>query len=278
MSNSSATIKAPAAAGTVYSDEDRGYILDTLDLPAAQVAAHLGRSVNSVYGMRFLVRKGHVPNPNLPWTSAEDNIVRLGAKRTAAEIAKDLPGRTAGAVKRRRTVLGTQAELKHKDPNKPGNRTLIARTCKQCGLLLPAAWFRLRNAWVGKCKKCESDNAAARPQRSDSAWANMAIFQEISLKTADRNKFDYTSEDEVVLLDENMTVLEKAVALRRTYFAVRAALFVRGIKDFKRLGKKELDQWFIDNPNLDRLPEITASLRDEVLAFGVIHPEWDWED
>jgi hypothetical protein len=135
----------------------------------------------------------------------------------------------------------------------------------------------MQKGYAGKCKKCESNNVMNRGRRAGSHDAGIT-WQEISLRTADRNKFEYTTEDEIVLLDDSTTVFEKAIALRRSYFAVRAALFARQIRSSFLLGDKDVDQWMIDNPNIERVSEITASLRDEILEFGKIHPEWDWDE
>jgi len=276
MPNVTALRTSPTVRGR-YSEDERGYVLDTLDLPLAQVAAHLGRTENAVSAMRSQVRSGHTPG-RAPWSAAEDDTIRLGTKKTASALAKELPGRTEAAIKQRRKVIKVQAETRHKNPHRPGNRSLLAKTCRKCGLLLPAGWFRRgAKAFAIDCKKCESDTAFNRQRNSAGLDDSLSgkRRQAISLLTADRNKFEYTAEDEIVLADKELTVLEKAIVMRRSFFAVRAALFARGIKSSKVLGDKEIDQWLIDNPNVDRIDEITAKLRGEI---ALRNEHWDWDD
>lgn len=276
MPNATA-LKSNAGVRGRYSEDERGYVLDTLDLPLSQVAAHLGRTEGAISAMRRQVRSGHIPG-RAPWSAAEDDTIRLGVKKTAAVLANELPGRTEMAVKQRRKVIKVQAETRHKNPHRPGIRSLLAKTCRACGLLLPGGWFHLRTkGFAVDCKKCASDAAYSRQRNSTNHDSSLSgrRRQAISLLTADRSKFEYTAEDEVVLADAELTALEKAIALRRSFFAVRAALFARGIKSSKVLGDKEIDQWLIDNPNSGRIDEITATLRSEIASR---HKQWDWDD
>jgi hypothetical protein len=80
-----------------------------------------------------------------------------------------------------------------------------------------------------------------------------------------------------------MTILQKALTLRRTYTAVAVKCSREGVKSVVGLGDPERDQWLIDNPNADRLDEITASLAVETREAPEADeprpaPSWDWDD
>jgi len=81
-----------------------------------------------------------------------------------------------------------------------------------------------------------------------------------------------------------MTLLQKALTLHRTYGATANACSKGGHKSKVGLGDPERDQWMIDNPNLDRLEEIAASLPAPQKAPMVPEtpertaPSWDWDD
>ena len=59
----------------------------------------------------------------------------------------------------------------------------------------------------------------------------------------------YTDEDHKVLSDQDLTLLQKALRLGRSYAAVRSMCMRSGYRSHVGLGDPERDQWKIDNPN-----------------------------
>lgn len=278
-----------------WTDDEIGYLTDTLSLPAQEVADALGRTVSSVKSCRSRVRNGWAGPVQLPWSTTEEAVIMAFPYATADEIATKLPGRTSEAVTKRRSTLG--AEVVHrqrKNPQSPGPRTMVARTCTTCGLLLPGAWFSTTTR-TGKgrvhsrsCRKCNSADDLARVQRDDkyadkkrsAANAYQQMAQAITAPLAENGGQDYTEADHKILSDQTLTGLEKALRMKRTYNAVLIASgkFGYRVRGGTLLGDPAEDQWLIDNPNAGRIEEITASLQREPVGAGPTRPEWDWED
>jgi hypothetical protein len=85
-------------------------------------------------------------------------------------------------------------------------------------------------------------------------------------------------------MNPDMTRMQKALLLHRTYLSIAGKCQSLGYMSKASLGDPERDQWMIDNPNLDRLDEITASLPAPLGAPMEPEtpkrtaPSWDWDD
>jgi hypothetical protein len=268
---------------TPYTEDELGYILDNMHLPARLVAEHLGRSHAGVENMRKRLKAGWTRRQE-HWSEEEDQVIIAGSRRliTAKQLAEKLPGRSADAVQNRRQAIDARVGGTNLSPVGIGKRTLIAKTCKGCGILLPASWFNEHTdgGTKGSCKKCQSTRDTERDRKG--GWERASIYnanaQKITLPTATRNGYPYTEADEGVLADTSLSNVAKALKIRRSYLAIKTAVINRGYKSRHPLGNPEDDRWLIDNPNVSRVDEITASLKQEFETAGVPFPAWDWDD
>lgn len=268
---------------TPYTEDELGYILDNMHLPARLVAEHLGRSHAGVENMRKRLKAGWVRKQE-EWSEEEDQIIIRGSRLllTAKQLTDKLPGRSANAIQIRRQKIDARVGVTNLSPIGVGQRTLIAKTCTSCGLLLPASWFNKHSDGgpKGPCKKCQSARDTERDRKG--GWERVSAYnanaQKITLPTATRNGYPYTEADQDVLADASLTNVTKALKLNRSYLAVKTAVANRGYRSRYPLGNPQADRWLIDNPNADRIDEITASLKQEFETAGVPFPAWDWDD
>jgi hypothetical protein len=276
----------------VWTDEDLGVIADTLDIPAAEVARRLDTTTAHVHVYRRKVRSGWT-NKQPDWAEAEKAILTSASPySTAADLAKELPGRSERSIASQRVRMGLRSiPAAHKIAHLTGGRPLIAKTCRGCGLLLPAGWFvwnQKRRIWSGDCKRCRSDERLEayhggdkdlwqRPNR-EAQRKSLDIHQAVSLPSASRNGYGYEEKDHTVLSDPDLTLLEKALKLNRTFLAVRSAVVKFGYKSHSGLGDPERDAWMIDNPNAERIDEIREALNATPELVSAGKPAWDWDD
>lgn len=134
-----------------------------------------------------------------------------------------------------------------------GPRTVLAKTCTGCGLFLNGEWFYpvRRGGLVylnGKCKRCiyAGMHATRAERRSRKGEHEDRERQRISLRSATRTTYEYTDREMQVLAREDLTTLEKALELGRTYFAVRTALRKFGLSHRQHRNDYPTDhQWRI---------------------------------
>lgn len=236
-------------------------------MPAAELAAAFGVSTSTIRNIRRGMSSGHRDFDNGSggsyWTANEDALIRdLGPNLTAKQMERHLPGRTWQAISDRRRKLGVSARF-NADPRRIGSRPLIAKSCYECGLLLQADWFAFypsRRTWSQRCKKCDSAYTQRQPgnrayiarssgDRDNAAKKWLREAQSYTMERATRNGQEYTDADMEVLSNPDLTTIDKALALGRTYFAIRSACDARGMKSHVGLGDPQSDQWIIDNPN-----------------------------
>lgn len=270
-----------------WDDEEIGLLQDTMDRPSSEVAMSLGRSPGSVKAMRAKIRNGYIgATERAPWSPEQDAIAcdpQLSATEAAAKL-----GRPVGSINARRSKLGASVGSKYRnDPTCIKDRTLIAKSCAKCGLLLPASYYRRRagdGRWTSHCRFCTSDHHshwhANRGKDETDKWDGVyyKAAQRATSAVATRNAEPYTERDEAILSDGALTNLQKALRLGRTYAGIASACRDRGYRSSRWLGEPSLEQWRIDNPNADRIDEITASLKQEFEAAGAPFPTWDWDD
>lgn len=137
---------------------------------------------------------------------------------------------------------------------KVGHRTLLAKTCKGCGLLLGSKWFyRQVNArghafWSGKCKHCMAiATSRARVERmanGEQHWQKAA--QRSSLLTAVRNGEEWKEFDIEIAQREDLTILEKARMCGRTLYSMQTIIRAMDLNKRKlRLNYPTSSEWVI---------------------------------
>lgn len=226
-----------------------------------------GRSAESVYAMRHRLRSGKYKGAAAPsWTPEEDTFILNTSHLSGEQVARQL-GRTERAVSHRRVRLGVAGDVGHwakNNPNFVGTRRLLARTCATCDMLLDASWFgrsrpgrRRPPAWHANCAPCHYRKYAGRysiprtDERAAAARERRARLQELSLPSADRHGEPYVEADMRVLADPELTLLEKAVTLQRTYHAVALQVSKHGFDSKVGRGDPTKGQWRITFPRAE---------------------------
>lgn len=239
---------------TAWTDEELGHLQDLSHLNAAQVARVLGRTRKQVLHMRQRIRLGWERQLE-PVSDADLDFVAAYPHFTAEQIARHL-GRTTASINGMRRKLRDRgydvgADSSKKNPWHVGNRTLVARTCARCGLLLDASWFCKRGTRrIGHlsqhCRKCSAAATANGNKRHRYSQKFADRLQAITLETAVNNRKEWTTAEMAVVADPDRTTFEKAVTLGRTYYGVAsrsAALDLRSRKE--PVGDPTEAQWFI---------------------------------
>jgi len=251
-------------AGRPWSDEELGIIQD-LSLTPRQAGEAVGRSHHAVRVMRKKLELGFTGSPRTWWTDEEDAFIRNTPHLHFRTVAQEL-GRTDEAVKSRRHDLGVKvgAEVNQAtfDPCAIAHRPLVARTCHHCGLLLDASWFtctqptgdHVNRRWSNRCARCfqvkYGKRYGSKPQPLDRRRARDKVLAKLTEPTASKAGQPYTTAEEKVLADPDLTLLEKAIKLNRTYKAVQVACSRHGcVSKVVRRGDPENVQWRIVFPN-----------------------------
>lgn len=254
------------------SDEYWGTIAGTMDLPLVEVAELTGKTAEQIKYARRSVRTGRLPQGAGGWSDDELELIRMAPHLTASQLADRLPGRSMQAVKKKRTEMGAASSAGGGHKNNPasvGRRTLLAKSCTTCGLVLPGAWFPWRSGprtWASECRSCNAlrNSAAIAEGRRENGNRGNIRRQTVTLSDISRKGVAYTSEDMTVLSNPDLTTLQKALLLRRTYYGTTCAVSRFGFSsEPQHVGDPERDQWIIDNPNSARLEEIA-----EMMAKG----------
>jgi hypothetical protein len=247
-----------SGAGSAWTDEELDFIADHPDWTARRISEALGRTTRAVQKKRHKIDQGWTRNVT-PWTTDEDRLMlEMGDRCTAAQLAEALPGRTPIAIYNRRRLLGLKVlEPNELKPQKLGARPLVAKTCTTCGLLLQAEWYRWRpkdRCWSSSCRRCMgnrtgqwfAENPAPRGERSASFVQRMQL---LTHPLARRRGEPYTDADQRVLSDPELSLLQKAVRLERTYAGVATECALNGYRSHVGLGEPT-DVWVIHNPNV----------------------------
>lgn len=275
-----------------WTDDELGYIADSKHLTAAEVADHLGRTKASVDAIRKRMREG-MKRQNPPWTpDEEEKIVDMADGFTLEQIAQRVPGRTSVAIARRLYLLGIRRSTHSHayDPSIIGRRPLLAKTCPRCGVLRGSECFHVKPSGNRQsyCIFCQATHAKKRrtdpasPRDNGAAAIRARVWSraaKLITEPADRAGQPYLESDFETLSDPALSVLCKALRLGRTYSATKNACHKLGYTSRGGdLSKREYDQWLIENPNADRVAEITAALKQEFADANVPFPQWDWDD
>ena len=236
-----------------WTDDEIGRLLDLSNEPSRMAAEALGRSVRAVRHKRRQLLSGWAPQRS-PWSASEDEFLRSVPHFTSEQIAAHL-GRTTNAVQIRRAQLAPVGRGRHRtSPFAVEARTLLAKTCPKCGLLLDSSWFgraRHGTTWRTWCVRCRQDpqkaaiNAKRWEAKGQRDSRSAERLQAISLPTATRNRQPYLEADHTVLKRASLTPLEKAITLKRTYKATVRQLSVNGYASKTGRGDPADVQWII---------------------------------
>lgn len=242
--------------GKFWTSREDEILRNTIDLTARQLTELLpGRTVSSITQRRIKLKLS-TDFRRSPWTSAEDEIIRRTVNLTARQVTDLLPGRTLEAIKYRRKEIGSFARSSTSalSPNQVGSRTLLAKTCPRCGLLLDATWFRWEEkrldrpgGWSPFCRKCAGSTGSefrSWKGRKD-ADASRRVKQALTVDRAHRAGQPWTEADDRVLDNPELTLLEKALKTGRTYNAVQSRCSNRGYTSKVGLGDAVAGQWRI---------------------------------
>lgn len=253
-------------AKPTWTDEEIGYVVETLNRPREEVAEALGRSVAAISRKRTQLRQGWAPT-RASWTPSEDDFLHSVPHFSSLECARHL-NRSLSAIRQRRIAIGAiRPKAEQAEPASVANRTLLAKTCSKCGLLLDSSWFSRKpdRRWFSSCIRC-----CANPQRAKARaarWERMhartgqsqKALQAISLPHATNTREPYVETDQAILADPSLTVIEKAIRLGRTYIATRHRLSLEGYSSRRDKGDPLEQRWIIDNPNYPSQQEEKAS-------------------
>ena len=252
-----------------WTDEELGILQDLTEQgwTAQEIGDHLGRTEKAIYYCRRKLRSGK-PFAGPSWTEEELDFLRSTPYYTIEQHAKHL-GR------KRSTIIGVRQRLSKregvrwdlggaKNPHRIGRRTLLARTCPDCGLFLDASWFVRRKSgpdvgrWFAKCIRCcnpdteeyrrkQAERAAKRREGEDDPNLHYHRVQAVSLQWATRARQGYTEDDMQVLSDPDLTVLEKSFRLKRSFAATSGAVRRFGFTSKVGRGEAVEGQWIIQH-------------------------------
>lgn len=251
-----------------WSAEELNFIDANLDMGLDEMCAALGRDRVETSRAKARIESRFLSEP---WTEEEDRFVLSTPHFTARQVARQLE-RSYAAVVNRRQLLSREHGVKfgvnmNKSPFMIGARPLVAKTCTTCGLLLASEWFGFSakqngtGGWRTQCRKClagvsaeyNSKNGPSTYHGSErykhKSRESRNKLQALTVPRASRGGQPWIEEEHEILRDPDMTLLEKALKLQRTYNAVSIICSTNGYKSHVGLGSAERDQWYIDNPN-----------------------------
>lgn len=231
-------------SGRFWTDHEIGLVQD-FSLSPEKAAQAAGRSVDAVKHMRRKIRAGWSPVRE-QWSADDEQFVLATPHLTAVEVAAAL-GRSLRSIEHRRAELKAKgwAGVARNKPWYVGKRRLLARTCPKCGLLLDSAFFQRKTAtWDTACARCK--NRGGRPsERIYAPSKSPQRLQSLTKARATRHGQPWVDADDAVLEDPDLTVLEKALRLGRTYFATGERCRRKNFPSKVGLGETAKGQWVI---------------------------------
>lgn len=247
-----------------WTGEEIDFLMRNPNLPTREASEVLGRGMRVIQAKRRHIKCGDVTPVNL-WTPSEDDFVLTHPEMTARVVSEHL-GRAETAVVARRRILATRHGVsfhhRNKNPNHPGDRRLLAKTCHDCGLLLSVDWFALKyggrgrhgKGWRSSCTRCRSVGRprGREPWEGADSTGHGERLQTASLPHANNHRSPWTEADHVVLSDPDQSVIAKAVELGRTYYATQSMCSENGYRSLLGKGDPVKGQWVIHNPNLEQ--------------------------
>lgn len=204
------------------------------------------------------------------WTSTEDQVLLDNPTMTALELSRHI-NRGPTSISNRKVALRKRGAIlpppshegrKRKAPQYVGRRILLASTCKECGVLRDAKWF-IRNEegfYSFVCRVCRnSNNSRVGKIRTDDSKSqtrrSQKSLQERTLDLANRSGDPWTEADFQTLSDPDLTIIQKALLLRRTYAATSVKAGLQGYKSRIGLGDPDRNEWIINTPISSELGE-----------------------
>lgn len=233
-----------------WRDDEYAFLEDHPELTNREAGLALRRTEQAVMRKRQKLRKGWEPTLD-PWDPEDVSFIRENPHMTAKQQADSLGfslSRVLGQRNRLRMKEGVTfaSNGTSKLPTDIGGRTLLAKTCPSCGYFLPARWFQFVKGkggyWSTKCSRCASGIRRQYPEGNETSrarsYASRQRQQEVSLVTAIRNRDEWTGSDHTILADPELSTLEKAVRLGRSYYAVQHVTQEHGYKNRTGLGSQ----------------------------------------
>lgn len=106
--------------------------------------------------------------------------------------------------------------------NRPGRRSLVARTCIQCGQMKPASGFRGKgpDRWDSRCGTCLNRRPAVK--RAVRAYGKTSDWD------TSRSRQPWMEMDFKILCDDALTLRQKAILTHRTFSAVSSKASIEG--------------------------------------------------
>ena len=226
-------------------------------VPVRVISEQTGFHSVSIYGM---LKKGDdwEPNDNYrPWTQDEMTLLTSDRAKgmSPAAIGREL-NRTSGQVRAQLRTLknkgfdtgrGNHTRAGYYNPNNPGQRTLLARTCAECGKFLPAKFFKGRkgntkhNSGTRTCIRCLNS-------KRNNAKSTNDRLQAATLETAVNIGKEWVASDDEYLREaheRNEPLVVSAIKLGRTYYSVSARAVNIGLEKRPSLGDPDAEQWRI---------------------------------
>lgn len=243
-----------------WTDEEYG-LIQSGEYPTRELALMMECSMSTIKQVRRRIESGD-DGQGSRFNPFEDDVIRERGPHLTAKQLGALLGRPWQSVSDRRRKLGVPVGYNF-DPAKIGARPLVAKTCLGCGLLLQADWFTFlpsKRKWSQRCRKCASTYTTQLPSYKASVARRMdklsisgrrwiAEAQEYTRRHATHAGQPYTEADHKVLANGDLTHMDKAIQLGRTWVAIATACRTFGYKSHIGVGNPESDQWIIDNPN-----------------------------
>lgn len=225
-----------------WTDDDLAVAADK-SISITDAAKILGRSKDSVKVCRSKIFRGVPVGGKNSWTDEERQILLETIDLPMKVVAERL-GRSVKSVQGQRTRLREQLGLTkprlHDELNPwiVGKRTLVAKTCLGCGLIMDASWYQRRdgnNRWSSTCAACERERVYGKPRKIDRERARererqlRERYREMTMPAA-RSGMEWTSKDHEIASDPSKGLVAKAIELERTYEAVARMTTLCGYK------------------------------------------------
>jgi uncharacterized Zn finger protein (UPF0148 family) len=246
--------------GSGWTDREVQFVLEHTEMTPAELSEELpGRTVVAVRQMRNKLKRGYSPHLK-GWTADDDDFLIASAGVIGHKVMASHLGKPETTVRSRLRWLkevgripGTVGAALHPyltDPNVIGGRTLLAKTCPACGLLLDRSRFNWsKRSWSTVCMACGSKKRRFDYPEEERirTKAHQKRLQSASMEHAVRSGQRWTEQDVKIISDPDLTLFEKALKTGRSYNSVLYAIRLNGLsKD-----RSEVGVWIIEFPNAE---------------------------
>lgn len=278
-----------------WSEGDEAYLRAHWDDKIPDLARVLGRTEQAVRGRRSLIRR----RDGLPARRCErfqqddlEFIRRNYESMTRTEIAETL-GFTLTKVSRAVWQLGlfSMAKVPRRNPFEVGSRTLLARTCTQCGILKNAEQFLWKprpdgdgyRTRASACRSCEASRRRTQYRRNPTpqmvtsrSWYSKV--QSITVPRAYSKDEPWDQNQDAVIKDTSLPLLIAALRTGRSYASASGRASRLGVKRRKKLVDADKN-WVVifDRIGVERALELEAEGKIDPTGIPT-EAEWDWND